>query len=232
MGLLLGFPMTDGTEAPPLLDVAVDDDLLKLLRKYPLPAKLADTDMNQEEIGQAFDVSVNTVSKWIREGMPVAQVGGNGRAYVLRLSHCWAWRRSIEADSAARTKHNENQISMLRAELLGVEIDSQAAQLSARERRELAEADMRWSEAQRKRRQLVPLTDVLDLLEALGRIVRNGIEAMPDRLERELDLTPAQVAAVKRAGDDMLTTWADEIDEAELRERDVADAELGASLMI
>ncbi|WP_158966239.1 terminase small subunit [Chachezhania sediminis] len=224
--------MTDGTEAPPLLDVAVDDDLLKLLRKYPLPAKLADTDMNQEEIGQAFDVSVNTVSKWIREGMPVAQVGGNGRAYVLRLSHCWAWRRSIEADSAARTKHNENQISMLRAELLGVEIDSQAAQLSARERRELAEADMRWSEAQRKRRQLVPLTDVLDLLEALGRIVRNGIEAMPDRLERELDLTPAQVAAVKRAGDDMLTTWADEIDEAELRERDVADAELGASLMI
>lgn len=232
MGLLLGFPMTDEPEVPPLLDVAVDDELRAMLREHPLPDGVVDADMNLEEIAQAFDTSVNTVSKWIRDGMPVAQPGGNGRAYVLRLSHCWAWRQSSEAASAARTQHNANQISMLRAEFLGIEVDNPAAQLSAKERRELAEADMRWSEAQRRRRQLVPLTDVLDLLEALGKIVRDGIEAMPDRLERELDLGPAQVAAVKQLGDDMLNAWADRVEESELRERTVADADLGEQLLI
>lgn len=60
--------------------------------------------------------------------------------------------------------------------------------MTPKERRELAEADMRWSEAQRRRRQLVQIGDVFDLLEGIGKIVRDGVEAMPDRLERELEL--------------------------------------------
>ena len=40
--------------------------------------------MNQRR-SQAFGTTVSAVAKWIRDGMPVAQVGGNGRAYVLLL---------------------------------------------------------------------------------------------------------------------------------------------------
>lgn len=232
MGLLLGFAMMDETGTAALLPVEIDDDLAPLLRAHPLPAMVSDADMNQEEIAQAFGTTVNTVAKWIREGMPVAQVGGNGRAYVLRLSHCWAWRKSREAEAAQRSRHNEAQISLLRAEMLGVEIDSPAAQMSAKERRELAEADMRWSEAQRRRRQLVPLPDVLELLESLGKIVRDGLEAMPDRLEREIDLSPSQVSAVARIGSDLLTAWADCIEERELRDREVGEADLSENLLI
>lgn len=232
MGLLLGSepPVPDAVRQ--LLDVEVDDDLAVKLRRFPLPAGVLDADMNQEEIAQALGTTVNTVSKWIRDGMPVAQVGGNGRAYVLRLSHCWAWRMAREADTESRNKHNENQINLLRAEMLGVDVENPAAQLSARDRRELAEADMRWSEAQRRRGQLVPLVDTVELLESIGKIVRDGLEAMPDRLERELDLSPAQVAAAGRIASDILTGIADRIAQEELQDRDLPDVEPGARLLI
>lgn len=224
--------MSDADTAPPLLDVVIDDELAEKLRLFPLPANVSDADMNQSEVAQAFGTTVNTVGKWIKDGMPVARDGGNGTAYVLRLSHCWAWRKARDADAASRNKHNENQISLLRAEFLGVELDSQAAKLSAKERRELAEADMRWSEAQRRRRQLVQIGDVLDLLESLGKIVRDGVEAMPDRLERELDLNPVQVASVARIGSDILTAIADRIHESELQDAEIGEADLGGSLLI
>lgn len=229
---MLGSGMSHQDEPPQLLSVEIDDDLADLLRRFPLPETILDADMNQEEIAQAFGTTVNTVSKWIRDGMPVAQVGGNGRPYVLRLSHCWAWRKAREADAERRSRHNENQISMLRAEFLGVEVGDQAAQLTAKERRELAEADMRWSEAQMRRRRLVPIEDIVDLLEGLGKIVRDGLESMPDRLERELDLTPAQVAVVAKIGADVLSGIADRIEAEELQDRDVADPDLGARLLI
>lgn len=232
MGLLLGFGMSEQDELPTLLPVEIDDALAQLLHRFPLPDTILDADMNQEEIAQAFGTTVNTVAKWIRDGMPVAQVGGNGRAYVLRLSHCWAWRKGREADAAHRNRHNENQISMLRAEFLGVEVDNEAATLSGKERRELAEADIRWSAAQLNRRRLVPLDDVLELLESIGKIVRDGLESMPDRLERELDLTAVQVATVGNIGSDILTTIADRIEEAELRERDVPDVDYNARILI
>lgn len=229
---MLGFGMSHQDEPPQLLPVEIDDELAEMLHRFPLPETILDADMNQEEIAQAFGSTVNTVSKWIREGMPVAQTGGNGRAYVLRLSHCWAWRKAREADAEKRNRHNENQISMLRAEFLGVEVHDPAAQLSAKERRELAEADMRWSEAQMRRRRLVPLEDVVELLESLGKIVRDGLESMPDRLERELDLTPAQVAAVGNIGADILSGIADRIEEAELHDRDVSDPDMNTRLLI
>lgn len=231
MGLLLGFAMAEA-DAPQLLDVVVSDDLAEKLRLYPLPETVEDADMNMSEVALAFDTTVNTVAKWVRDGMPVAREGGNGTAYVLRLSHCWAWRRAREAEAANRNRHNEAQISLLRAEFLGVDIDNPAAQLSAKERRELAEADMRWSEAQRRRRQLVQVGDVLDLLESMGKIVRDGIEAMPDRLERELDLNPVQVAAVARIGSDILTAIADRIAEEELQNADLGEADFGSDLLV
>ncbi len=224
--------MADDDSAPALLDVEISDELAVLLQRYPLPAGVSDADMNQSEIAQALSTTVNTVAKWIKENMPVAREGGNGSAYVLRLSHCWAWRKGREAEVASRDRHNENQISLLRAEFLGVTVDSPAAQLTAKERRELAEADMRWSEAQRRRRQLAQVGDVLDLLESLGKIVRDGIEAMPDRLERELDLSPDHVAAVVRIGSDILTAIADRIAESELHDPDLPDADFGSGLLI
>lgn len=214
-------------ETPELLPVDVDDQLREIIERYPLPHGVMDADCNQEEIAQALNTTVNTVAKWIKQdGMPVAQAGGNGRPYVLRLSHCWAWRRAREAEIDLRSRHNKAQVAALQASFLGLEVNDPQAEMTPQQRKEAAMADIAWSKAAHMRRQLVPLGDVVDLYESIARIVRDGIEAMPDRLERELSLKPEQVQAVVRAGADILRAMTDRIEEEELRERDVPDVEV------
>ena len=187
-----------------LIPVEVSDALLGMLRQFPLPPGVADADMNQEELASALSQSVNTIAKWIREEMPVARPGRNGQPYVLRLSHCFAWMRWRAVQRDERAAHNRAQAAALQAELLGLRLEDPHAHLSPKQRREMAEADLVWNKAQRERRQLVPGEDVRELLESLLSIIRDGVEAMPDRLERELQLRPEQVTAAIRVGRDVL----------------------------
>lgn len=73
----------DGMEnASDLLHVEIGEELRSMLERYPLPKGVQDADMNQEEIAQALNTTVNTIAKWIRQDeMPVVQQGGNGKAY-------------------------------------------------------------------------------------------------------------------------------------------------------
>jgi phage terminase Nu1 subunit (DNA packaging protein) len=213
--------------APELVAVEVDAALAEMLARFPLPSGVQDADCNQEEIAQALNTTVNTVAKWIRQdGMPVAQPGGNGRAYVLRLSHCYAWKKAQQADLDLRSRHNRDQVAKMQASFLGLDLDDPQANMTPAQRREAAMADIAWSKAAHMRRQLVPLQDVVDLLETLFQICRDGIEAMPDRLEREINLKPEQVASVVRAGSDILNKMSEHIEERELRERDVPDVDV------
>ena len=87
----------------------------------------------------------------------------------------------------------------------------------------LADADFAHNRAAQMRRQLVRLEELVDMLDSVFGIVRNGIEGMPDRLERELSLKPEEVDLVQRLGSDILEAMVARIEEAELRERDIAD---------
>lgn len=220
-------------DAPDLIAYEISDALGSMLERYPLPKGVQDADMNQEEIAQALNTTVNTVAKWIRQDeMPVVQSGGNGKAYILRLSHCYAWKKARDAAVNLKDQHNKAQINALQAEFLGFDTDNPMAGLTARQRDELATADIKWSKAQHLRKQLVPLDSVVEVLEAVCTKVREGVEAMPDRLERELNLKPEQVAAVVRIGSDILQAMADRIEEAELQERDIGDVEVQQQWMI
>lgn len=220
-------PTEDQPVAPELIAVEIDEVLRDILARFPLPPGVEDADCNQEEIAQALNTTVNTVAKWIRQdGMPVAQSGGNGRAYILRLSHCWAWRRAREAEMDLRSRHNKAQVSALQASFLGLEVEDPQAAMTPAQRREAAMADIAWSKAAHMRRQLVPLSDVLELYEGIFQIVREGLKAMPDLLEREISLKPEQVGAVVTICDDVLTKMAERIDEAELAEKDVPDVDV------
>ncbi|MCW1934546.1 terminase small subunit [Pararhodobacter zhoushanensis] len=211
------------TETPALLPVDVADDLRAMLAAFPLPEGVADADMNQEEIAQAIGKTVNTVAKWTRAGMPVVQEGGQGRSYVYRLSHCWAWVNDREAREKAASAHNAAQVTALQAHFLGVDVAQPEATLTPKERKEMAMASVAWDQAARLKRSLVPLDEVIDLCDTLLTIVREGLDGLSDRLERELGLTPSQAGAVQRASADAINAMRVRIEDAELAERDGGD---------
>ncbi|MCL4069011.1 DUF1441 family protein [Pseudomonas sp. GX19020] len=212
-----------------LIPVDLSDELREMLDRFPLPTGVADADMNQEELASALSQSVNTIAKWIREDMPVARPGRNGQPYILRLSHCYAWMRWRDALRDERTAHNKAQAAAMQAELLGLKLDDPNAQMSPKQRREMAEADLVWNKAQRERRQLAPIDDVRELMEGMLSIIRDGIEAMPDRLERELQLRPEQVTAAIRVGRDVLDALAVRIAAEHLPDLDAGEV-LGAEV--
>lgn len=205
----------------PLLPVEVDAGLRDLLQKHPLPEGVQDADMNQDEVAKALSTTINTIAKWIKlteHPMPVVQGGGPGKPYVLRLSHCWAWKCAKDAAENNRTAHNQAQISMLQAQYLNVDVNDDMARLTGKQQRELSDAAIRHAQAGQLRRQLVEVSELIPLMESVLEAMRDGMKSTPDRLERELSLKPEEVALVERVCDDVLNAVADAIERAELSE--------------
>ncbi|MGV6848563.1 MAG: DUF1441 family protein [Marinibacterium sp.] len=220
-------------DAEKLIPVDVSSDLADLIGKFPLPEGVPDADMNQAEIAQALSVTVNTVGKWLTEPtFPIAQRGGQGKPYVLRLSHCWAWRQARDAADVERRQTNQRAIDMLQAKFLGMDVDDSRATLSPKERRALAEADLLYSKAALVRRKLVEIGEVVEVMEGVFAALRNAVEAMPDRLERELGLKPDQVELVQRLAGDILNDAISRIEDANLSESDIEDVDIGERLLI
>lgn len=228
---------------PGLIDIEMSSELARLVERFPLPAGVPDWDMNQAEIAEALDTTVNTVGKWLTNAVaagewadlpefPVVQRGGQGRAYVLRLSHCHAWREHRDAIERGRREKSREAIVKMQASFLGIDTDQGESVLSPQERRALAEADIVHSKAAMLRRRLVQLDEVTGLLESVFQIIRDGVESMPDRMERELSLKPEQVDLVQRIGDDILSGMAAKIERAELREQDLSDEEMPDGILI
>lgn len=206
-----------------LMPFDVSDDLEELLAAHPLPDGVDDADMNMDEVAQAFNVSGNSVSKWIKAGMPVVQTGGNGQAYILRLSHCWAWRADDQRRETEKSNHNKKAIQQLQMSFLNLEGDDPSNVMDHKTRKLMSEADFAQSRAAQARRQLVPLEEVQSLLETLCTEMRESIEGMPDLLERELSLDAQQLEQVQVLGNDILNNMAKRIAAAELEEKDIGD---------
>ena len=206
------------------IDVAA---FVAALADHPLPAGVSDATMNLEELASAMGVSVNTTSKWAKSGMPLLQEGRAGRAYEVRLSHAFAWHNWAKAAEAARKSEANGAAAAMQAALFNL---ADGPVLTHKDRKEVAQADIEWSRAKRERRQLVPLQEVVDLMGDIMTIVREGIETLPDRLERELGLNPDQVKRAIIAGRDTLDECATRIEEAHLRERELGEADFEGQL--
>ena len=211
----------------------ITDDLAVLLERYPLPEGMNDEPMSLDEMAQFLNLSTTSMGQLVKEpSFPVIERGGHGRPYRLRPSHCWAWNKArLDADHD-RQRAAARNIELAQATFLGLDVEDGGEVLSAADRRKLAEADIMHNKAAQMRRQLVPLGEVLGMLESTFAVIRNGCENLPDRLERELALKPEEVAAVARAVNDTLTEMARGIEEAELAEREIGDVDLETQLLI
>lgn len=229
------------SDAPGLPDADVSKSLMAAVAEYPLPQGVPDADVNQADLALGMNVTTNTVGKWVSrsvlasewaddDGIPVIEQGSMGRAYVIRLSHAWAWRQRSEDRREKKAAAARHAAELLQARALGLDIEQPEATIDPVTRRKLAEADIMWQRASALRRKLVELDEMTEMLEDVCVTIRNGIEAMPDRLERELGLKPEEVDMVERIGTDILAEMADRIAAAQLEERDITDVETDAQL--
>lgn len=189
-----------------------------LTTKFPLPEGVADAVMNRGQLARAFDKSENTIDKWRKSGMPCISEGTNGVGYEFQLSECWAWKLNVDDKARATQKAGDDAAAQLRMKFLGVDSEDSGANLSAAQKRELAQAEITWMQAAERRRSLIPLEDVVDLVESLMGQFRSALDGQPDWLEREFGLDGEQVARVQKFNDQILRQAHDEIQQASLEE--------------
>lgn len=177
------------------------------IERFPLPEGQPDVTLNKAQLAEAMCVSETTIDKWIRKaGFPILEGGSNGVAYQFRLSHVWAWRQEWREGERAKTEEAQRAVQQMRMTLLGLDDDdeSREALLSPKERTEELRAESAFLVAARQRRELVPTPQVIELLEGIFGIVRDGLEAHPDRAARLLGLDGQDTEKLVALNDEML----------------------------
>ena len=174
-----------------MADELTQSEIDDLVARYRLPDGVPDAVLNREELADALGTSINTISAWIAQGMPVQQVGGNGKAYELRLSHCHAWRQAQKASEELRSREAKEAIAAMRMALVGGSAGDSIEGLDPKSRREILTAQIEHERFKAQRNQLLRRDDVRDLLEDLFALCRDTMEAAPDRVER-VEAIPAK----------------------------------------
>lgn len=181
-------------------------DLEAARREYPLPDDIPDQVVNRATLARGLDVSENTVSKYLADGMPCLTVGGNGRDYEFQLGDCYAWRMARDADLAAKRRAGDAAAAQLALVFRNDDEGgaSETAGLSAREIAEESDADFRRHRAAEQRRELVRTSRVRELFEDVLVEFRTQVTTLVDFSELEFSLTPDQVEVLERRCDNAL----------------------------
>lgn len=175
--------------------------------------------LNRAQIAQIFNVSENTIDKWRAKGMPVEVEGGNGVAYGFLFSACKAWFDETQAAAAAEKQAANDFVAQQRMEFLGLDKKDQKAGLTPQQMRDLAQAELVWMQAAERRRSLVQVDEMVELLDLVFSEVRSGLDGQPDWLEREFALSGEDVERVVSYNDEVLRSIKDAIEAAALSER-------------
>jgi phage terminase Nu1 subunit (DNA packaging protein) len=184
------------------------------LAAYPLPEGVEDGVLNRAQVARAFNVSENTVGKWIGQGMPVEAQGQNGVGYELRLSHCYAWKMARDA-ARAEERARSDQIAA-QAALAFLNLDAEEDErpsLTAKQMKELSEAEFRRNQLAEQKGELVRANRVREVFEHILGAVRANVTTVADYAEREFGLTPAQVEKLDARCADLLRSMRSEIEE-------------------
>lgn len=169
-----------------------ESQILDLVARYPLPEGVVDCTMTREELAEAVAVSLPTITEWIGRGMPVREMGGQGRPYQLVLSHCWAWRQAWKAQEDLRSDQVRKAQAAMRLALVGGSAGDSEMALDPKTRREILSVQIEQERFQRERNELLRRGDVSEAFDTLLSLVRDTMESAPDRIERRAAI-PATV---------------------------------------
>lgn len=144
---------------------------------------------NKADCAQFFGVTLPTVDKWIRDGMPTVQRGSQGVSWVIDLHAAAKWRYEARLPSG--------------------ELDPET--LPPNERKLWYDGETRRRELQERDRHLIPDGEVEQTIATAFAAVAQSMLALPDDLERRAGLSPAQSDAVQQAVHESLNDLADRL---------------------
>lgn len=194
--------MGEETMEPKILS---ERELEHLVKKYPLPEGAEDRVFNKEKLARAFGYeSVKPIEKLLEEGMPVLERGSNGQAYQFQFSHCWAWWHAREDERRAIDEADRRTIQASMLALTGGETGDSIDGLTPKQKREVIETQVAYEQFRRTRGELIERAEVVEMTETLLGLVRDTLNAMPDRLEREANLDAGAVEASISICDDTM----------------------------
>lgn len=194
------------TPPPDLRPLTADE--VALVEKWPLPNGAPDALVNKAQLATGLGVTETTLSAWLRrpeKPLPYEVAGANGRSYQFRLSIAYAWMRAMRADEESAKAAGDAAAAQLSMALLGGESAAgEQGKMSLADQRKLLELEALRRVEATNRRELVWRSDVAEAFEDYNAAIRDALDALPDRLARELGLEGRDLEKIERACDDVL----------------------------
>lgn len=180
--------------------------------------------VNKRELARAAAVSEPTVDRWIADGCPVIRGGSNGVPYQFDLREVLDWRRAIEAEAEAEAERRQGEIRQLELEITGgAAAESDAVQLSAKDRSAVYDAELKSIRLRREMGELLTLDEVERDYAAMLGLLRLRLLALPHSLARQAHLPPATVKIVQAEIHQLMRELKAQIKDPALRPPESAD---------
>jgi phage terminase Nu1 subunit (DNA packaging protein) len=169
------------------------------LAVWPLPEGVEDGILNRGQLARACNVSENTITKWVTQGMPVLSDGQNGVAYEFQLSHCYAWRQDRDGKARALKARGDQLAVQAALVFRNLDADQEEAEgsLTADDLRKWSEAEYHRNRVAEQRGDLVRADGVRRVIEGLLVAVGNAFDTLPDWAEVNLALSAEQVSQLQ-----------------------------------
>lgn len=179
-----------------------------LVEAHPLPPGTPDALVNKSQLEVGLGVSQTTISAWLRRAdnpLPFETAGANGRSYQFRLSVAFAWMRAMRAEEESARAAGDAAVAQLQLSLLGGETATAAnGKMTLADQRKVMELEVIRTGAARERGELIRRDDVVTGFEEVFAAIRDALDALPDRLARELGLEGRDLEKCEKACDDAL----------------------------
>lgn len=160
---------------------------------------------NKRQLGKALGVSVPTIDGWVEEGCPVESYGKNGIAYQFDPDKVEAWRHEQDEARAAEQARIAEAVAQRQLDLVGGEARSLPTD------RDTIQTELLRMKAEQARGELVTAEDLRQDYQDLFTFLGQSLQAIPDRISRQVGLEAGQHARLVEAIDDIQTELANRL---------------------
>lgn len=185
------------------------DDAADMASAIGAPPRLI---LNRRDTATFFKVSEPTVDRWIADGCPVAERGGNGVAYQFDVYQVQAWRAERAAEEHEADEEKRRQISEAQINLFGDRhADDVLDPMSPAAQKVMLEAQLRRVQLGRERGTLLVAAELKLPLAGALQSLRDQLRAMPETIGRQHGLADPVVVAIAASVDNALDELVDKI---------------------